>query len=883
MVERDVSIRLNVVGGQAASDLLSRIISQRAELASKSKIGLNIDSRGLEQAQKSASMARLAIADASKDMSRLGKSITANTVGPLTAYTTALGAAMQAGRALGPGLVAGLRAASAEFARQKTLAQFWGTSGYLNAGVQALKSGLSSFLAGGGQGFTRWLQDVSAHLSNYRAGMVAAGASMLAVASAAAMNSGSSKRLIQETLDSALMSRKLTDKEGARTWIESAQQDDFSQGRESRLKIFQSILSKNRYMGQEGAQKATENLEKYFFARSEQMKAANIGSVEELGDILSREGQLSGDEARKVDDILGLGTSVMSPQARLSRMSAEAAGIDMKQAMAERPEQVLSTRLSKGIVDMGDTVYPTLLKVLNLFVKLSDAISRVPGLPQALGWGAVLAGAGAAGLTLLSVVGSLIPGLQVMLNLVKLDTIARAAHTAITYAQAAATGIATAGQWALNAAMSANPIGLLIVGAAALIAILYALEKRFGLVSKAWQMFSNSPGGHALFASIEAGKRALDGLKKTLTGAWASGGAGGVLKVAVAAMTNANPGLKIMLLLVDFVRRVWTNTGIMSKTISAGLVLWQRITDTLGWLVNAISNTVRWLKDGLGISKQQAKQQMESQAKKENLEWRDADTKHGVVAGWYQVGTDSSKGPAEASSLLQRYAKEYQNAPGGIFEAIPGMDRLVEAMDQLRNTISGLASTLAEAKEKAQVQAQTTGAQVAQKLTAAGIPAVNVDRSAQKTYFLPDGRSWTDEEFGALSPYERNQLIGQGLTRDAFREAPAMSRGGSIIGSGALVGHQGEEVSPAQVVSGGKTTLARINEIFSGEVRSAGGQTINLNPEVNLNVRIDKVSSDVDIDHLISRIGNEGADKLLFILRSKLDNMSSRGIGYMRG
>jgi TP901 family phage tail tape measure protein len=52
------------------------------------------------------------------------------------------------------------------------------------------------------------------------------------------------------------------------------------------------------------------------------------------------------------------------------------------------------------------------------------------------------------------------------------DTAAKVANTAATIAQDVATKAAAAGQWLLNAAMSANPIGLLIVAIGALVAAL---------------------------------------------------------------------------------------------------------------------------------------------------------------------------------------------------------------------------------------------------------------------------------------------------------------------------------------------------------------------------------------------------------------------------
>lgn len=55
------------------------------------------------------------------------------------------------------------------------------------------------------------------------------------------------------------------------------------------------------------------------------------------------------------------------------------------------------------------------------------------------------------------------------------DVIVKGAAIALTIAQTAATAAATAAQWLLNAAMTANPIGLVVVAIAALVAGLYLL------------------------------------------------------------------------------------------------------------------------------------------------------------------------------------------------------------------------------------------------------------------------------------------------------------------------------------------------------------------------------------------------------------------------
>ena len=54
------------------------------------------------------------------------------------------------------------------------------------------------------------------------------------------------------------------------------------------------------------------------------------------------------------------------------------------------------------------------------------------------------------------------------------------------------TQLATAAQWLLNVAMNANPIGLVILAVAAVVAALIILEKKTGLVSEGFRMFGDA-------------------------------------------------------------------------------------------------------------------------------------------------------------------------------------------------------------------------------------------------------------------------------------------------------------------------------------------------------------------------------------------------------
>ncbi len=888
MSERTVTIRLDLQDPAGMAEQLQKIRVQRDALLTQSKIKLNIGAGGLDQARRASAQAQAASASAMKDLGALGGAITSKAIAPLAQYQVMLGSVLQAGRALGPGVVSALKGVSAEFARQKDLAAFWGTSGYMHSGVASLKSALSGFVATGGAGFGTWLKNTSESLVQYRMALVASAAVMIGMAAAAALSSKHTQNYIASTLDSRLMARKLTDKKGAEEWVQSAQGTDWSAGRESRMGVFQTVLSKNKMIGQKAAQKATEDIEKYFFANQEMLQKKGIASAEALASSISAP-QLVGEDATKFEDIFGLGFSNLSPQARLGRLSTEAKGIDINKAVAARPDEVLTKRLTATTGAMGDAVIPVLNTVLGGFLNISDAIGKIPGLGAVMGWGAVLVGAAAAGLTVVSMVGSLIPGLMTMIGLVRSDTVARYANIAAQYAMAAASKVVAAAQWLLNVAMTANPLGIAIMAIVGLIVILYALEKRFGLVSKAWKLFSESSIGKGVFAYIESGKKSIEDLLGMLGKAYKSGGLKGVMNIALDALGAASPQIKVLLILVDFLRKLWANSNILNKAFATGLTYWQRMIDFFTWLLSTIKGMWDWLMNAIpGARKEEARQKLEKEMERAGVSYNAGNKEYTITKGPNKgvvIPGDEMGGYAGQKYLGSEGKRiidlkiEYEKLPGfaeGIAAAvkeglagleksiadaiakaltdIPGMQSIAETLKSLNTTISDL---------KQWMDDHNLGGVAAGVGNAAGtVPWIMVLGPAG----APVKAIW-DATIGAYKPEEK----------------PTMASGGQIKATGSLIGHRDEEMDPASVVAGGKTTLERINEMFSGGDTYQGGQSITVHAPVSMAVKIEKVSSDMDIDHLISRIGNEGADKLLFALRNKLDNTSNRGIGYMRG
>lgn len=99
------------------------------------------------------------------------------------------------------------------------------------------------------------------------------------------------------------------------------------------------------------------------------------------------------------------------------------------------------------------------------------------------------------------------------------DTAMTVANTAATVASTAAKGAATAATWALNAALSANPIGLIILAVVALVAILVVLYNKFPPVREAIQAVGRI-GRQAIGWVVEKVTELVGWVRDKLPAAW---------------------------------------------------------------------------------------------------------------------------------------------------------------------------------------------------------------------------------------------------------------------------------------------------------------------------------------------------------------------------
>jgi len=991
MTERTVTIKIGTEGGDAVASILAKLIKQRNSLQSKSTINLKVNADGIEQARKASEQVRTQSAGAIKDLGALGDAITSKAVAPWAQYQKLMGAALQASRAMGTGTVSALRAVSVEFDRQRTLALFWGTSGYIAIGLQSFKNNMGGFLASSGSGFTNWLKDASANLTQYRTALATSAAVLVGFAAAAGLSSKHAQNYITSTLDSRLMERKLTDKAGAAAWVESAQKTDWSAGRESRMGTFQTVLSKNQYMGQKSAQKATEDIEKFFFANQEMLKKKGYESTEQLASAVSAP-VLSSEDASKFEDIFGLGFSTLTPQARLGRISTAAPNDEeLKKAEAARPNEILTKRLTATTASIGDAVLPVLNQVLGAFLDISDAIGKIPGLGPIIGWGVVLAGAASAGLIVVSMIGSMIPGLQLMYGLLKADTVARYANIAAQYALATATAagkgtmlaatgataalsaiygvltgsitLSTLATWGLNAAMGAlaaiegivfSPIIvplLLIAGLIGIVAyktgLLSAILKGlaaiklgdiFGDLSKgdfgkAWKDLTKGfklPSLSQMWGNLTSG---LPDVGK-LFGNIKLPDMKGVLKIGLDALIASSPLLKTILIIVDYLKKLWQAGISLNKIFGLGLTLWenlgklgnffrdilQAIIDLPGKLYDLIwGKHAHDTQNALNAQKEEDEKKLGNQiGSDKNAPGKDAPVDEKKAYAVKKARELYPSKIAYSDEDLQGVVNDimdYLGAQGGQDEQ-HYKDKLntrypilpTEPVDVSTKTETG-AKIAAQATNNYNQALVKTGSQTA--AVHAMYNPVEVYSAAIGGFINwlagngeSDQASATDEN-AATAPKSltvddlqddnlyKNKLSGNqeyGKNIKAFLATgetkienwASLAKGGQIKATGSLIGHGGEEVSPADVTVGGKTTLEKINDIFSGgSISGQGGQPISISSPITVNVA--KMDGKADVKALVAQLGEEFDDKLLFRIRNKLDNTSTRSIAYMRG
>ena len=150
--------------------------------------------------------------------------------------------------------------------------------------------------------------------------------------------------------------------------------------------------------------------------------------------------------------------------------------------------QLMSNRANAAQIAIGNGLLPVIAPAMEIIgglaTRVGELATNYPGLTQgviiATGAFATLYGVIAAGKIIAMEMNAI---KFTYLALMKSSIAKTIIASTVSKASAAMTGLMTGAQWALNAAMTANPIGLVIAGIAALIAIGYVLYQNWDTIS----------------------------------------------------------------------------------------------------------------------------------------------------------------------------------------------------------------------------------------------------------------------------------------------------------------------------------------------------------------------------------------------------------------
>lgn len=280
---------------------------------------------------------------------------------------------------------------------------------------------------------------------------------------------------------------------------------------------------------------------------------------------------------------------------------AQAAFADSTESLAEKQlKQAAATAQMKET--LGQALVPVLSAASGVVTTLLNVFNKMPGPVKAV----VMGFAG-----LLAIAGPLLIGLAQMIPLYQALFVAKVKDGVVTkagivqytilrakmIAQAIASKAVTAAQWLWNAALSANPIGIVIVAIAALVAgivIAYKKSETFrAIVQAVWGAIKN-----AVVAAWEVIKAVGEGIAATWD--WLKAKTVAAFNATIAFLKKWGPRILIVLggplaIAVALVVRHWGT--IKAKTIAAFNAVVSAVRSAVGAIGSALSRVAGFVGD----------------------------------------------------------------------------------------------------------------------------------------------------------------------------------------------------------------------------------------------------------------------------------------------
>ncbi len=335
------------------------------------------------------------------------------------------------------------------------------------------------------------------------------------------------------------------------------------------------------------------------------------------------------------------------------------------------------------------------------------------------------------------------------------------------------------------------------------------------------------------------------------------------LKIALSVATL--PILGPILLIGRVLDKIFGTTDSAKTIIETGMSLWKKMVEFLTWLYDAIKGGLKWIRDGLGITKQEKEKKLDTYATQH--EYREVD--YGAVSeddpDWYRgKGFYDAKNKKVQDDQLSLLVKARDEAPKGFFEGIPGMSDLTDRMGKLTTAIeawklpspseipaaasnavssnSGLfdTSSMSEEERKSEGFWDASVREGKSILSGLGIipssgtptPSSGTPTPSSGTPSVPDKAEWI-----------ANQMKTPGITQKQAEDSwkhnyPGYAKGtASVPKTEPAIVHEGERIIPAMDNKALTNVLGRIQpsrEVASSRATNiqVAGSTFNINNPV---------------------------------------------------
>ena len=488
----------------------------------------------------------------------------------------------------------------------------------------------------------------------------------------------------------------------------------------TRRDIADTLLTRTNLRGAK-MESTTKSIEDLYFQNSYDLNKNGITSARDFSDLLTKKTLGPGDRQALIDiGFMNKNAKTMSVSNRLRAAQKQGAGIDEATLAAQDPYQAFLNRLSETSGKVGKTMVEPMNMVLGKVNDMLDLINNIPGAPGLIALVAVLmAAAGGASLllTVLQPLGGVLKGLKLAETMKGMSGI---------------SGITKlfSGGGSLSALM--NPY----VALAALAAIILVVAYKTGVLQKAWDKFTQSAIGKDIMSGLQDVADFIGGLMDQLSKWYEASGKNQMLDVFFTLV-------EVLGTAWDFIDKIYSTmrsgganpilagiAAISAAPMALGMGVAKTITgkdpaELLGWIVDQDKNIVRWivttfpffariheilkkvlsvfewlyslisgmvsfLKDALGITKEQKKSTWEKAMDASGVKWQNGKYVQNTAGreGWEIINPETS---ISNYKHIEKLRGKYEDAPAGLAGLADGIAKAV------KEGISGIGTDIANA------------------------------------------------------------------------------------------------------------------------------------------------------------------------------------------